>query len=89
MYTVLFKNRAHEAVAPDLATIGRVLKLVLTDVFPDFLYRLWSRKLLGRLVAEQVGISITTYQLTVTSPPSRADNAGESAIGFWEMLIDA
>ena len=43
---VLFEDCTHELVTSDLATIGRVLKLVLTNILPDFFNRLGPRKLI-------------------------------------------
>ena len=45
MYAVLLENRAHRFVAADLTSVAGILKFMLADIRPDFLYRLGSRKL--------------------------------------------
>jgi hypothetical protein len=83
--SVLLEDSAHRFVTSDLAAIGRVLQLVLTNVLPNLLNRLWARKLFKISVKDG---NENTKALTVNSPPSREDNAGDRLRGFYGSLLD-
>ena len=45
VYAVLFEDRAHGVVAPNLSPVARVLKLMLMNVLPQFFHCLRAGKL--------------------------------------------
>ena len=77
VHFVLFENSSHSVVAADLSLITGILKLICTNIFPEFFDRLWARELTGQRIP-----TTKTDVLTVVSPPNKADKAGESNIGF-------
>lgn len=83
--SVLLEDSSHRFVTSNLAAIGRVLQLVLTNVLPNLLNRLGTRKLFKILAKEG---NENTKALTVNSPPSREDNAGDRLRGFYRSLLD-
>lgn len=82
--SVLLEDSAHRFVTSDLAAVGRVLQLILTNVLPDLLNCLGARKLFKKSAEEGDG---HTKALTVNSPPSKVDNAGDRLRGFYTSLL--
>lgn len=85
MDSVLLEDSAHRLITSDLAAVGRVLQLVLANVLPNFLNCLRARKLFQKI---SKGRDENTKALTVNSPPSREDSAGDRLRGFYRSLLD-
>jgi len=83
VYPVLLENRPHRVVASDLASVVRVLQVMLADVLPEPLDRLRA----GELACMSQGHKHTAEsELTAVSPPRRLESAGERVSGFCIMV---
>jgi hypothetical protein len=47
VYAILFENSAHGVVATDLTSVVWILQIVFTNILPESLYCLRTRKLLN------------------------------------------